>query len=372
MQFSTEEIYSMYGQYDTFVTLEFHYHTDEYLRFGNNIMGVFLYTLEERQKYEEVLKSDEVPRTDAKIKFSASSIEKLSQSNTEYLDRYGIQVSSIDSISSLNGPRKNRFSEKGTKEIPNQIVIRAPRIKGWEELNRMRFGLLNSIRNSGNSFTPFQEIEYWGLRTHLQIDLGSKEYEQMQEKGQMFLDQIRHVELECKYHELTITEEQIQEFAKLTVCKMAYKKTIIDAEVKKSGENINKVAEDYKSEISELRKHCNSFDELVVLHGKNPIYLTFERFVHVYARHVSETQVGERFAGSKTVFQYKFEDIKSLIKMVFDNIANEIEIHFESTPQEQFRRIGKRAAYIDGHYYRVVIEPNGSILDFHPFNRSET
>ena len=39
------------------------------------------------------------------------------------LDRYGIQASSINVISSFNRQRKNRFAEKGTKEIPNQIMF---------------------------------------------------------------------------------------------------------------------------------------------------------------------------------------------------------------------------------------------------------
>ncbi len=107
----------MYGQFDTFVTLEFHYNTEEFRRFGSNLMGVFLYTLEERQELEEVLKQEQVPRTDCKIKFSPSQLEKLSAENIEILDRYGIQVSSINLVSSFNRPRKNRFIEKEQKRF---------------------------------------------------------------------------------------------------------------------------------------------------------------------------------------------------------------------------------------------------------------
>lgn len=57
--------------------------------------------------------------------------------------------------------------------------------------------------------------------------------------------------------------------------------------------------------------------------------------------------------------------------MVVETVSDEIQSHFEQNPELPFRRIGKRAVYIDGHYYRLVIEPNGSIQDFHPYNINE-
>ena len=371
MNFSAEEIYSMYGQYDTFVTLEFQYNSDEYNWFGNRLMGVFLYTLEERKNYEEVLQSEQISRTDMKIKFSPSSIEKLNAENIELLDRYGIQASSINVISSFNIQRKNRFKEKGTKEIQNQITIKSPKIDGWHELNRLRFGFLNSIYKSERPFTPNQEIEYWGLRTHLGVGTDLDDFSNIKNKDAEFLKKVRLVELDCKFHELSIKEEEIQEFAKLKVDNLFYKKDVIDKEIQKSGENIIAVTEKFNSQIEELRKCCYTFEENIIGFGKTPIYLTFERFVHIYARHVAETQIGEKFSGEKTVFQYKFDDIKYLIKMVVENVSDDIQKHFEQNPELPFRRIGKRAVYIDGHYYRLVIEPNGSIQDFHPYNINE-
>jgi len=371
MNFSCEEIYAMYGQYETFVTLEFHYNSEEFKRFGSSLMGVFLYTLEERQQLEEILKKEQIPRTDSKIKFSPSQLEKLSPENIEILDRYGLQVSSINIVSSFNRPRKNRFVEKGTKEIPNQITIQAPKLNGWQELNRLRFGFLNSILRSGKPFTPYQEIEYWGLRTHFGIGQNLEDYKQLETRDPEFLKKVRLVELESKFHELAINEEQIQEFTKLTIEKMSYKNAIVDHVIKMSGENIKNVIDSYKEQIDELKKCCYSFEEDVIGFGEKPIYLTFVRFVHIYSRHVSETQIGEKFSGEKTVFQYKFDDIKYLIKMVVDSVSDEIQEHFKLTPEQPFRRLGKRAVYVDGHYYRLVIEPNGSILDFHPYNRNE-
>jgi hypothetical protein len=295
----------------------------------------------------------------------------LTAENIELLDRYGIQASNIAIISSFSRHRKNRFTEKGTKEIPNQITIQAPKIDGWQELNRLRFGFLNSIYESKHPFTPNQEIEYWGLRTHLVIGLDLEDFLEIKNRDADFLKKVRLVELDCKFQELSIDEGQIQEFAKLTVEKIFYKKDIVEREIQKSGQNIKSVSVNFKAEIEELKKCCYPFDEDIIGFGEKTIYLTFERFVHIYASHVAETQIGETFSGEKTVFQYMFDDIKYLIKMVVENVSNEIQIHFKESPELPFRRIGKRAIYIDGHYYRLVIEPNGSIQDFHPYNRNE-
>ncbi len=371
MNFSSEEIYSSYGQFDTHVTLEFHNNSEEYNRFGSQLMGVFLYTLRDRQILEEVIQQKQIPRTDCKIKFSASRLNNLTPENIEILDRSGIQVSSICAVSSISRPRKNRFIEKGTKDIPNQITIEAPNINGWQELNRIDFGLLNSIQKSGKPFTPFQEIEYWGLRSHFKIETDLEDFRKLQDRDSEFLKKIRLVELESKYHELSIDDEELEEYAKLTLEKMDYYNAVIEQEIQKSGENIKNVIVNFKEKIEELKKCCYSFQEDIIRFGDKPIYLTFERFVHIYARHVSETQIGEKFSGAKTVFQYKLDDIKYLIKMVVDTVGHEIQDHFNNTPDQAFRRLGKRAVYMDGHYYRLVIEPNGSILDFHPFNTNE-
>ncbi|MBI3133820.1 MAG: hypothetical protein HYZ14_04010 [Bacteroidetes bacterium] len=371
MNFSSEEIYSLYGQYDSFVTLEFNFNSEEFEKFGSRLMGVFLYTLEERRELEKVINQKEVPRTDVKIKFTPSDLERFTPENIEELDKYGIQASSLSAVSSLNLPRKNRFIEKGTKEIPNQIIIQLPPINGWQELNRMRLGQLNSIYQSEKPFTPYQEIEYWGLHSHFGIKMNKTDIKRFSNGQDSFIKKVRLLELECKYHELTITEEQINEFVDLTLAKILYKNAVIDKEIQMSGDNVKKVMATYKEKIDDLRKCCSSFEEDVIRYGDRPIYLTYERFVHIYARHVSETQIGERFSAGKTVFQYKFDDIRYLLKMVVDCVSDEIQEHFRSSTDQPFRRMGKRAVYVDGHYYRLVIEPTGSILDFHPFNIAE-
>ena len=56
MNFSYEELYSMYGQYDAFIALDFHQGSEAYNKFGQSLMGTFKYTLEQREELEQLLK----------------------------------------------------------------------------------------------------------------------------------------------------------------------------------------------------------------------------------------------------------------------------------------------------------------------------
>ncbi len=50
---TNEEIYAMYGQYDAFVSLDFHIGSEAYNKYEKTLMGVFKYTLEQREELEK-------------------------------------------------------------------------------------------------------------------------------------------------------------------------------------------------------------------------------------------------------------------------------------------------------------------------------
>ena len=62
MNFSSEEIYFDFGQYDTFVTLQFDRNSDEFKKFGSELMGVFNYILAEREDFEKLRGTKSIPR----------------------------------------------------------------------------------------------------------------------------------------------------------------------------------------------------------------------------------------------------------------------------------------------------------------------
>lgn len=87
MNFSYEEIYFDFGQYDTFVTLRFGRNSDEFKKFGSELMGVFRYTQQEREDCEKIRDTVPIPRNDRKIKFIPSELENLSEEDVIFLDK---------------------------------------------------------------------------------------------------------------------------------------------------------------------------------------------------------------------------------------------------------------------------------------------
>jgi hypothetical protein len=372
MNFSLEEIFALYGQYDKFVMLEFEYNSEEYQKFGFRLMGNFLFDLDDRFELENKIQKDDISRTDRKIKFLPSELEKLTTDQKIDLDKNGILASSIHTVLELNLPRKNRFKELGKKEIQNVIHINAPEFSGWEDLNRFRFWYLNSRYSKAQSLSPKETAQYWAFRKHFGIDLDKEDYKKVMEEGsQEFKSKVRLEELRTKFQELTISELEIKELAKLVAKELIFKNEIINKEIAKSTQKINQIANTYGVELENLRTICRGFDEEVISFGDKVVFLEFDRFVHIYARHVAETQIGERFTNEKSVFQYKFDDTIRVIKMVIEYVKEEIQEHLKQNPTKPFKRIGKRSVYYDGHYYRIEVEPDGRLKDFHPYNDDE-
>lgn len=370
MSYTYQSIYNQYGQFDNFLTVEFYYDSEEYIKYGNEVMGTFLFSQEERTELEK-LKAEKITINDERlIRISPSKLESFSDEEVMSLEKEGITTSSIRNIFSLDFRKVNRFAETGKKELPRHMKIKAPRINNGVELNKLLFGWLTSMYEKGQTFTPKKEIEYWAVRIHFKYNLDKEDYFDFLKRDSDFLNKVRFKELELKIHDLTISEEEIKEYAKLLIDDRQYRKKIIDLEIQRSSEKISNVSKHYGVELDELRKCCFNFEEDILSFGEKPIYLTFERFVHIYARHVSETQIGERFRilQNKTVFNYKFDDITSLIKMIIDEVSDDIQNHFKTYPEREYLRLNKTPVYFDGHYYRIAIDTNGSVKDFHPLN----
>ena len=103
----------------------------------------------------------------------------------------------------------------------------------------------------------------------------------------------------------------------------------------------------------------------MILPYKFPIWWNLERFLHIYLRHVKETNVGERFVG-KSLFKYSFKNVRRIVSAVIKQEYEEIEKHFATGTKSNFKRQGKRAVYYDGVYYRFEIDYTGLIVVFHP------
>lgn len=368
MNFSYEEIFSMYGQFDTFVSLHFHPGSDAFNKYGQSLMGTFIYTLDERRNLEQLLKNENVSRSNKAIKFKPAKAEKsLSEAQRIELDKTGILNGDIYEVATVNRPRQNRFKAVGEKDIPNTLTVNFdPRGIEW---NRFKLGMYGSRLGSGYPLIDAEMIEYLALRAYYEELTDEEKKQALDAETGRLKAPIRYHYLEIKFMNSDLTPEEDEEFAKLQNERSKPKIDLLKAELTRSSERLKDLAVHHKDPLKRIAVIAAQFEDEVILPYKFPIWWNFERFLHIYIRHVKETKVGERFA-EKTIFQYKFKDVRRIIDAVLTSIYPEVEAHFQKTT-EIYRRMGKRAVYYDGIYYRVEIESNGLLRTFHPENVNE-
>lgn len=370
MNFSYEELYFMYGQYDRFVQLSFHRDSEADKKIAiEYFMGSFKFSHKEVEALEALRGQENIPRTERRVRFVPSKLHQIDDELSTFLDRDGILCSDICLVSARNFPQENRYTVKGEKEIPHTITVNVD----MSDVNTdmLTLGLYKSRIKSGHVLRDFEWDEFYGLMYYHQQD-------QIAEEKRIYSDfdkreltpGIKYHFLMAKYLNDATSEEEMKELIALGSAKNSKKVDSLVEEFKKSSEKIHELAKEHKDKISLIYAIMVRFDDEILLPYKFSIWWDFERFIHIYLRHVNETQVGERFAG-KSVFQYKFKEIKRLISIVVELVYDEIIQHFQEKPDKVFVRMGDRAVHYDGHFYRIEVEPNGRLREFHPYSSDQ-
>ena len=363
MNFSYEEIYSMYGQYDTFVTLDFHQGSEAYNKFSQSLMGTFKYTLEQREELEQLLKLKNIHRSSKRILFSPSILHDLSEEQKIFLDKEGILNEDIASVSSVNRPRKNVYSEKNKKEVPNQIKIDVNISE--QESYMMMLGLYKTKLKDGCELSNIEKNDFYALKQYFEpnnITAEELQYIIDNDTNQPKLP-IREKYLKIKSCYVGLTDEENKEIHNIWHIQLKEKETILKNEIQRADSNWNNLP--FEQQIK-LLYITYRFEDEVLLSWSKSIWWDLERFLHIVIRHTADLQNGSY--KEKTIFQYEFSDIRNLIISVITSAQKEIEEEFKLNPNKNFKRQGKRAVYFNGNYYRVEIEASGRLLTFHPYN----
>ena len=361
MKFSYEEIYLHFGQFDRFVSLDFERNTEAY-NIRPSLMGSFIYTYDERVKIQKQIEQPIETRTDARIKFQPSSLEKLSEEQIIHLDKNGIVCSEIRNITYYNAPAQNDFIQSGEKELKKMII---PFRTRGTDLFLLRLGLYRSRINSGYGLIPEEENEYRALDLFYYSNS-----EKEADEGSFVNPSVRFYFLNLRYYKGILIEKQEEEFFELLKERTVRKSDILLAEIDAAGINLVDLIKQNRETYTALVGTAIQFDDELLLPYEIPIWWDYERFLHIYIRHVKEMQAGN-YVKEKTKFQYSLSDISMIVKNVIKQVYPEILQHFKDQPQKPFFRIGKRMPYYNGNYYRVDIEPGGRLIAFHPFNDNE-
>ena len=367
MKFSIEELYFMYGQYDSFVLLRFNQETKSIELFGKDgVMGRFRYTLEERKGFEKYRGSDKIPRTEGTFKFIPSDKYSLSEEIQTLLDRDGLLCSDIAVVSSYNRKRENRFIVQGEKEIPDKLVITIPE-SSQREIDLMNIGMFKSRLKHGSELAYFEYFELYGLLLFYKPDEvinNSALYNNFEAKE--LKDEVKFHFLYCKYMNDKVEDGEIEELKKIKLAQYEKRVPIVVNEIKKNGLQISKLQDLEKSNFNKAVGLLSNVDDKLILPYPKPIWCDFDRLAHIYLGHVKELYIGAEGNGN-TFFQYSFKELRNVISTVLQIIYDEFIAEIKVTNRTFIRR-GSRAVEFDGHYYRIELEINGRLLTFHPYN----
>lgn len=368
MTYSQEEVYKYSGQFDKVVTVSFRFGSDTRNKYGDFITGKFYYTPKERADLENVIAVEELPKTDGLIKFAVGNgLNELTEQQIGDLRFEGVLASDIIEILQFSQPVENEFSKSDIRNLPDPITINS-NLSDVDEEEMMLW--LNSQRlKSGYKLIPEEINRHNGIILRKYEDRmpieDLKNFKNV-ETGEI-KPELKYHYLNSKYYKDLLSDEEKIEFENTIKEEADQKIKILGKELQKSQEKWKAVGIDYKQALAWLIHFSSDFRPERLTHGEIPVWWDYENLLHIYMRHVSETQIGERFE-SKTVFQYKFRDIKTVIETVLKKNEKEIIEHFKNNPDRDFRRVGEQSVYYKGDYYVVHISPTGQLRTFYKNN----
>src|SRR5690606_3207815 len=112
-----------YGQYETYISIEFHKFSESAKKFGVDIAGVLHYKKSEGERFDKLISEDKVSRTNSFAKIDCSTYSSLSPAQQAELIEIGFKCGDIHQILSCNVNRSSAYNHIGRKEIPNTIKI---------------------------------------------------------------------------------------------------------------------------------------------------------------------------------------------------------------------------------------------------------
>lgn len=366
-QFSVEELYAMYGQYENkYISIEFHKFSESAAKYGRNIAGVIVYTKAEREGLEKLITSDKVPRNNGLVKFDFSKTDEISDGLRNELLKTGFISGDIYEILASNFPVQKAFNQPGKKEIPNTIEVKFD--PNGFDISRSTRWLLSQKIKSGYQLTENEWDKFCGLSLYLEPESIEVEFirkNALDEHGAKKYP-VRFFELEAKLYSKDITREELSEFNDFLKDRKSRRIDSITQEIKRStNKTLENFAKEYPDIYTALEISRIQFDnETLVYHdAEKPIFWDYESFLHIYLRHCDELNIEGHFE-NKTKFQYTQKDIRRILVIAIEKLLPQINAKLKEN--KEFRIYGDKSLYFNGNHYSLHILNNGRVAAFHP------
>ncbi|CAM3258602.1 hypothetical protein [Aequorivita lipolytica] len=366
-QFSIEELYAMYGQYENkYISIEFHKFSESASKFGRNIAGVIIYQKKEREELEKALSEETVPRTNAMVKLDCSKNEKLSDEQKAQLLKNGFKSGDVYEVLASNMPLVKSYNQAGKKEIPNTMDIKFD--SRDMDINHTYLYLFSQRIKNGGKLIAEEWAKFCGIGINFEPSSADSEIMKIvafDEEGNL-KPLVRFYELEAKFYSKNISKEEIAEFNTFLKQRREIRTEQIRKEIKRStNKTLEKFQEEYPEIYSEIQKSIIQFDtETLYYHDTvKPIYWNYESYLHIYLRHCDELEIEGHFE-DKTKFQYNQKDIRRILKIAIENLKDKINERL--TLGKEFRIWDDKALYFNGNHYSIHILKDGRVASFHP------
>ncbi|MDO3427235.1 hypothetical protein QWT87_20345 [Chryseobacterium sp. APV1] len=365
-QFSSEDLYAMYGQYDKYISIEFHKFSESAKKFGRNISGIIKYLKSEREQFDSLLTQNTTQRTDGLIKIDCDQEKDLTIQQKIELKELGFRSSDVYQILTTNLPKVKSYDQPGRKEIPNTITVNFDSTDF--DPNSAFFWLYGQKVKHGEQLIDDEWARFCALSIF--FDPESQNVDIIKEHSLnpdgSLKSIVRLYELEAKFNSKIIKPEELSEFNDLLKSRREQRIEAIKYEIKRSTNKKLEVFEtEYPEIYKELMKSTVQFQDesLVYFHMEKPIYWDYEGFLHIYLRHCDELAI-EGHHETKTKFQYTQEDIKRILKIAIDRLTPQINERLKEG--KDFRLYGDKSLYFNGNHYALHILETGRVAAFHP------
>lgn len=264
------------------------------------------------------------------------------------------------------------------KKIPNIINIKIP--YNQEVADKLFLKGIQEDYEKGYPISHFDFDRYCALLIkELGIDKLPQHYQEYCIQNNQLKERIRY---EIIRNDINLKNNISQEddifFTKYLTEKVKLRKVIVKKEITRVGINSNKITLTNSAYLRTLIKIVREFDdEITIIPWFISIKLSFEKFVHIFVKHVEETKFSDGAFKNRFFFTYEYNQIWTLLKLILTQEKENIKDHFvevavgislnEKSKIKDYHRGFKQFPDIifNGDSFAMTIDTNGYIVKFH-------
>lgn len=363
LSFSLEDVYKLVGQHDSsYCSVEFFPGTTAYKNYGESVHGLVWYKKKDREELDIVIADNNYQRNNGTIYLDSGSQDKKLNHALQY---EGFEASDIKALYQVGDEKSKVYKQTGIKEIPNTIDIK---IESNFDVFAAKQYVLEGYLKMGFSL-PFHDLIIYNRNLFLFYPNQIKEeeinlYLRNQDKT-TFSEEADYLIHDIKVHKNIATEEEFNHWSDLLKLRSEKRMNDIRQHLGISSKVIDNMFLNDKKKYMTLFQSTGMFETetLAYLGPKACIYWDFERFIHIFFRHNPYFFIKVSTKGQGTNFQYNFQDIIRVAKIVLQQLRDDI-----NSKLYLGKSFSVNGHYYNGNHYQLRIDPDGRLMQFHPLD----